>query len=128
MAGYGEQKQDLENKLLRENKKLRMKLNEIESVCNSYKAMQSEYATSTEIPYWDIMNIIEEYNKGTRLMSNIIYTKQDFDSVKRQLAIVTRDLELAHLELEKRKVKKACGNCSGGCVASEITGMPCSPK
>ena len=61
-------------------------------------------------------------------MSEIIYTKQDFDSVKRQLAIVTRDLELAHLELEKRKVKKACGNCSGGCVASEVTGMPCSPK
>ncbi len=61
-------------------------------------------------------------------MSDIIYTKQDFDSVKRQLAIVTRDLELAHLELEKRKVKKACGNCSGGCVASEVTGMPCSPK
>ena len=61
-------------------------------------------------------------------MSNIIYTKQDFDSIKSQLAIVTRDLELAHLELEKRKVKKACGNCSGGCVASEVTGMPCSPK
>ena len=61
-------------------------------------------------------------------MSKIIYTKQDFDSVKRQLAIVTRDLELAHLELEKRKIKKACGNCSGGCVASEVTGMPCSPK
>lgn len=61
MAGYGEQKQDLENKLLRENKKLRMKLNEIESVCNSYKAMQSEYETDTEIPYWDIMNIIKDY-------------------------------------------------------------------
>lgn len=59
MAGYGEQKQDFENKLLRENEELRMKLNKIESVCNGYKARQSEYETDTEIPYWDIMNIIK---------------------------------------------------------------------
>jgi len=37
------------------------KLTRIESVCDGYKAMQSEYETDTEIPYWDIMNII----KGT---------------------------------------------------------------
>lgn len=61
-------------------------------------------------------------------MSNIIYTKQDFDSVKRQLAIVKEELRMANLELEKRKIKKACGNCSGGCGFSEVTGMPCSPK
>ena len=39
------------------------KLNKIESVCNGYKAMQSEYETGTEIPYWDIMNIIKEQLK-----------------------------------------------------------------
>ncbi len=53
---------DLESQLA----EAKNKLNEIESVCNGYKAMQSEYATSTEIPYWDIMNIIEGYNKGER--------------------------------------------------------------
>ncbi len=36
------------------------KLTRIESVCDGYKAMQSEYETDTEIPYWDIMNIIKE--------------------------------------------------------------------
>ena len=54
------------NDLERQLEEAKNKLNEIESVCNGYKAMQSEYATSTEIPYWDIMNIIEGYNKGER--------------------------------------------------------------
>ncbi len=36
------------------------KLIKIESVCDGYKAMQSEYETGTEIPYCDIMNIIKE--------------------------------------------------------------------
>ena len=61
-------------------------------------------------------------------MISIIYTKQDFDSVKRQLAIVKEELRMANLELEKRKVKKACGNCVGGCPQSEVTGYPCEPK
>ena len=37
------------------------KLNKIESVCDGYKDMQSEYEAGTEIPYWDIMNIIKDY-------------------------------------------------------------------
>ncbi len=36
------------------------KLTRIGSVCDGYKSMQSEYETDTEIPYWDIMNIIKE--------------------------------------------------------------------
>ncbi len=46
------------------------KLNKIESVCNGYKSMQTECETDTEIPYWDIMNII----KGT--------TTEDFGYLK----------------------------------------------
>ncbi len=37
------------------------KLSKIECVCDVYKDMQSEYETGTEIPYWDIMNIIKDY-------------------------------------------------------------------
>ena len=48
---------DLERQL----EESRNKLNKIESVCDGYKAMQSEFETGTEVPYWDIMNII----KGT---------------------------------------------------------------
>ena len=47
---------DLERKL----KEAMNKLNKIESVCDGYKDMQSEYETGTEIPYWDIMNIIKD--------------------------------------------------------------------
>ena len=47
------------------------KLNKIESVCNGYKAMQSEYETCTEISYWDIMNIIKETTKGEGRMREI---------------------------------------------------------
>ncbi len=47
---------DLESQL----EEARAKLIKIESVCDGYKAMQSEYETGTEIPYCDIMNIIKE--------------------------------------------------------------------
>lgn len=45
---------------------------------------------------------------------------------------LTKNIDKLEEELERMKriyePKKACKNCSGGCVASEINGKPCSPK
>ena len=45
---------------------------------------------------------------------------------------LTKNIDKLEEELERMKriyePKKSCKNCSGGCVASEINGKPCSPK
>lgn len=55
--------QETENSLEKQLAEATKKLNKIESVCVGYKGRQSEYETGTEIPYWDIMNIIKEKDK-----------------------------------------------------------------
>ena len=75
------------------------------------------------------MSKIDRLNKEcNNYLNRLQDAHNQIDSLKRERTRLLQDLYVAHLELEKRKVKKACGNCSGGCVASEVTGMPCSPK
>ena len=72
------------------------------------------------------MSEIERLNKEcNNYLNRLQDAHNQIDSSKRERTRLLQDLELAHLELEKRKVKKACGNCVGGCPQSEVTGYPC---
>ena len=54
--------------------------------------------------------------------------KRDIYILKQERDSILSELEKAKKEIQRMKIKKACGNCSAGCAQSEVTGLPCSPK
>ena len=61
-------------------------------------------------------------------MNDLQTYRNQVDSLKRERTLILSELEKAKKEIERMKIKKACGNCSAGCAQSEVTGLPCSPR